>query len=168
MKGLREFLRPEFLSRIDEIVVFRNLEKQDFAKIAGLMLEEMREPLLEKDITLAYDDAALAAIAEKAYGKPYGARDIRRVIRRMVEDQICSQDYCTWRKDPKAFDYRTRLVRFSFLNAENNAINSSVLISDAFIIETERSMYAEKSVHGSFCQVVVCCTMFVIFMSAPF
>lgn len=91
MKGLREFLRPEFLSRIDEIVVFRNLEKQDFAKIAGLMLEEMREPLLEKDITLAYDDAALAAIAEKAYGKPYGARDIRRVIRQDVEDQIAAK-----------------------------------------------------------------------------
>ena len=90
MKGLREFLRPEFISRIDEIVVFRNLTKPDFEKIAALMLDEMKQPLAEKDITLQYDAAALAAIAEEAYGKPYGARDIRRVIRQIVEDQIAS------------------------------------------------------------------------------
>lgn len=90
MKGLREFLRPEFISRIDEIVVFRNLTKPDFEKIATLMLDEMKQPLAEKNITLQYDAAALAAIAEEAYGKPYGARDIRRVIRQIVEDQIAS------------------------------------------------------------------------------
>ncbi|MGN1403567.1 MAG: AAA family ATPase [Ruminococcus sp.] len=90
MKGLREFLRPEFISRIDEVVVFRNLTKEDFQKIAALMLDEMKEPLAEKDITVEYDDAALAAIAEEAFGKPYGARDIRRVIRQKVEDQVAS------------------------------------------------------------------------------
>ena len=90
MKGLREFLRPEFISRIDEIVVFRNLEKKDFEKIAALMLDEMKQPLLEKNITMQYDDAALAAIAEDSYGKPYGARDICRVIRQTVEDQVAS------------------------------------------------------------------------------
>ena len=90
MKGLREFLRPEFISRIDEIVVFRNLTKPDFEKIAALMLDELKQPLAEKNITLQYDAAALAAIAEEAYGKPYGARDIRRVIRQIVEDQIAS------------------------------------------------------------------------------
>ncbi|WP_456107850.1 AAA family ATPase [Ruminococcus sp.] len=90
MKGLREFLRPEFISRIDEIVVFRNLTKPDFEKIAALMLDEMKQPLAEKNITLQYDAAALAAIAEEAYGKPYGARDIHRVIRQIVEDQIAS------------------------------------------------------------------------------
>ena len=90
MKGLREFLRPEFISRIDEIVVFRNLEKKDFEKIASLMLDEMKQPLLEKNITMQYDDAALAAIAEDSYGKPHGARDIRRAIRQTVEDQVAS------------------------------------------------------------------------------
>ena len=90
MKGLREFLRPEFISRIDEIVVFRNLEKKDFEKIASLMLDEMKQPLLEKNITMQYDEAALAAIAEDSYGKPYGARDIRRAIRQTVEDQVAS------------------------------------------------------------------------------
>lgn len=90
MKGLREFLRPEFISRIDEVVVFQNLTKEDFQKIAALMLDEMKEPLAEKDIMVQYDDAALAAIAEEAFGKPYGARDIRRVIRQKVEDQVAS------------------------------------------------------------------------------
>ncbi|MDE6789361.1 MAG: AAA family ATPase, partial [Ruminococcus sp.] len=88
MKGLREFLRPEFISRIDEVVVFRQLAENDFADIAGLMLDEMKEPLAEKNIELAYDKQALELIAKKSYGKPYGARDIRRVIRQEVEDKI--------------------------------------------------------------------------------
>lgn len=88
MKGLREFLRPEFISRIDEIVVFKQLTKADFADIAALMLDEMKEPLSEKNITLRYDNEVLKLIAEEAYGKPYGARDIRRVIRQEIEDKI--------------------------------------------------------------------------------
>lgn len=88
IKGLREFLRPEFISRIDEIVVFRQLTKEDFAKISVLMLDEMKEPLEEKHIKLSYDDKALKEIARFSYGKPYGARDIRRVIRQEVEDKV--------------------------------------------------------------------------------
>ena len=88
MKGLRDFLRPEFISRIDEIVVFRQLEKKDFARIAALMLDEMKEPLGEKNISLSYTDEVLDIIAEKSYGKPYGARDIRRVIRQDIEDKV--------------------------------------------------------------------------------
>ena len=88
MKGLREFLRPEFISRIDEVVVFRQLTKADFADIAALMLDEMKEPLSEKDIVLTYDREVLELVAERAYGKPYGARDIRRVIRQDIEDII--------------------------------------------------------------------------------
>jgi ATP-dependent Clp protease ATP-binding subunit ClpA len=88
VKGLREFLRPEFISRIDEIVVFKQLTKEDFADIAALMLDEMKTPLSEKDITLTYNDDVLKLIAEKSYGKPYGARDIRRVIRQDIEDKI--------------------------------------------------------------------------------
>ena len=88
MKGLREFLRPEFISRIDEIITFKPLSKEDFAKIAGLMLDEMKEPLAEKNITISYDEKALNVIAEKSFGKSYNARDIRRVIRQEVEDKI--------------------------------------------------------------------------------
>lgn len=88
MKALKEFLRPEFISRIDEIITFRQLSKEDFAEIAGLMLSEMKSPLAEKNITLEYDNKALRAIAEKSYGKSYNARDIRRVIRQEVEDAV--------------------------------------------------------------------------------
>lgn len=91
MKALREFLRPEFIGRIDEIIVFNKLTKEHYAEIAGLMLEEMREPLLEKQITLSYTDEARKLIAEKAFGKTYGAREIRRIIRQDIEDQIADQ-----------------------------------------------------------------------------
>lgn len=88
MKALREFLRPEFLGRVDEIVVFSPLTEENYAQIAGLMLDEMKEPLGEKNITLSYDDEALRLIAKKSYGKKLGARDIRHVIRDEVEDKI--------------------------------------------------------------------------------
>ena len=88
MKALRDFLRPEFLGRIDEIVVFNPLTEENFAGIAGLMLDEMKSPLEEKHISLRYTDEALKANAHKAYGQKLGARDIRRVIRNEVEDKI--------------------------------------------------------------------------------
>lgn len=90
MKALSEFLRPEFLSRVDEVVVFKPLTKDDFCKIAALMLDEMKEPLAEKDITFKYDDKALEIIAEKSFGSKFGARDIRRVIRKEIEDRIAN------------------------------------------------------------------------------
>lgn len=88
MKSLREFLRPEFLSRIDEVIVFKPLVKEDFERIAALMLDEMKEPLSEKGIIIKYDNDALKAVAEKSFGKVYGARDIRRVIRKEIEEKI--------------------------------------------------------------------------------
>lgn len=88
MKALSDFLRPEFISRIDEIVVFEPLTKENYAEIAGLMLSEMKEPLAEKNITLRYDKRVLNALAEKAYGKKYGGRDIRSAIRTDIEDKI--------------------------------------------------------------------------------
>lgn len=88
MKALREFLRPEFISRIDEIIVFKSLTVENYASIARLMLEEMRVPLAEKGIGLEYDTAALEKIAAEAFGKRYGAREIRHVIRDRIEDAI--------------------------------------------------------------------------------
>ena len=88
-KALSQFLRPEFLGRVDEIVVFRDLTKPDFEKIAALRLDELREPLREKGIALSYDGAALAAIAEKSFGQKGGARDLVRAIRKDVEDRVC-------------------------------------------------------------------------------
>ena len=80
MKSLSEFLRPEFLARVDEVVVFRPLGEEDYRRIAGLMLGELKEPLTEKGIKFGWDDSALAYIAHKAYGKKSGARDLRTVI----------------------------------------------------------------------------------------
>ena len=88
MKALRDFLRPEFLGRVDEIVVFNQLTEENYASIAGLMLGEMKAPLAEQGIELRYTDDALRLIAHKAYGHKLGARDIRRIIRSDVEDKI--------------------------------------------------------------------------------
>ena len=88
-KALSQFLRPEFLGRVDEIVVFHDLTKSDFEKIAALRINELREPLSEKGISLSYDSAALGAIAEKSFGKKGGARDLVRVIRKDIEDRVC-------------------------------------------------------------------------------
>ncbi len=88
IKGLREFLRPEFLSRIDEVVVFNPLQKPSYEKIAKLMLDEMIEPLQERELTLSYTDEVLSVIADKSFSNKHGARDIRKVIRTNVEDKI--------------------------------------------------------------------------------
>ena len=90
MQSLSEFLRPEFLGRVDEIVVFNQLTEQDFVSIAALMLGELKEPLAEKGITLLWEQQALELLAKKAHGKQGGARDLRRLIRKEVEDKICS------------------------------------------------------------------------------
>ncbi len=91
MKALREFLRPEFLARVDDIIVFRPLDEGDYRRIAGLMLGELKEPLQEKGITFGWDEAATAYIAHKAVGGRSGARDLRTVIRREVEDAISNR-----------------------------------------------------------------------------
>lgn len=88
MKGLRDFLRPEFLARVDEVIVFKPLSVESYAKISKLMLSELYSPLKEKNITLTIDESVYGAVAEKAHGGKYGGRDIRRVIRSEIEDRI--------------------------------------------------------------------------------
>lgn len=88
MKALSDFLRPEFLARVDEVVVFRPLDEQNYQKIAVLMLGELKDPLNEKGIKFGWDEAAISYIAHKAYGKKSGARDLRTIIRKEVEDAI--------------------------------------------------------------------------------
>ncbi len=91
MKGLREFLRPEFLSRVDEVVVFRPLDKNDFEKIAKLMISEYVDSLSERGIKLSCSDEAYKLLAEKSIGGKSGARDLRNNIRREVEDAITTE-----------------------------------------------------------------------------
>ncbi len=90
-KSLSEFLRPEFLNRIDEIITFRALEVPDCAKIAAIMLSELRDALVEKEIKFAWTDEAAALIAEKSYSRKYGARNLRRYIQTEVEDKLANE-----------------------------------------------------------------------------
>lgn len=91
LKALREFLRPEFLGRVDEIVVFNDLDENAFRKIAVLMLDEFKEPLRDKGITFTYTDEAVAELAKESVGGTRGARDLRNNIRRKVEDKIAEK-----------------------------------------------------------------------------
>lgn len=90
MKALGEFLRPEFLSRVDEVVVFKPLTLDAYKGIAGLMIGEMKEPLLEKNITLNVSDEAYELVAKKASGGKFGGRDVRKVVRKDIEDKIAN------------------------------------------------------------------------------
>ena len=91
IKALGEFLRPEFMSRVDEIVTFAPLSPESLKRIAALMLVEYKEPLAAKGIGLSWTEAALALLCEKAKGGKFGARDLRRVIRKEVEDAIAGK-----------------------------------------------------------------------------
>jgi len=89
-KALSEFLRPEFLSRLDEIIIFSHLTKENFFDISKLMLDEYVDTLAEKGIKFTFDDKARNYLADKSYGGKSGARDLRNLIRREVEDKIAS------------------------------------------------------------------------------
>ena len=91
MKALSEFLRPEFLSRIDQVVVFRHLNEEDYVKIAALMMDEYKDSLSERGIRFTYDEKACIWLAHHAIGGKSGARDLRNLIRKEVEDRITSE-----------------------------------------------------------------------------
>lgn len=91
IKALGEFLRPEFMSRVDEIVTFAPLSPESLKRIAALMLGEYKDPLAAKGVGLSWTEAALALLCEKAKGGKFGARDLRRVIRKEVEDAIAGK-----------------------------------------------------------------------------
>ena len=85
-KALSEFLRPEFINRVDEIITFRPLDKENFAEIAKIMLGDLARTLWDKGIILRYTDAVPTHIAEKSFSAKYGARNMRRFISREIED----------------------------------------------------------------------------------
>lgn len=90
MKALGEFLRPEFLSRVDEVVVFKPLSLEAYNGIAHLMIGEMKQPLSEKNISLEVSDEAYALVAKKASGGKFGGRDVRRIVRKDIEDKVAN------------------------------------------------------------------------------
>jgi ATP-dependent Clp protease ATP-binding subunit ClpB len=89
-KALSDFLRPEFLNRVDEIITFRALEIADFNKIAGIMLGDLAEVMADKGLGWKHTEAAVALLSEKAFSTKYGARNLRRLIQTEVEDKIAA------------------------------------------------------------------------------
>ena len=88
MKALQEFLRPEFINRVDEIVYFHQLTKEDFSGIARIMLRELAESLSAKGFTFTYEDSIVDYLVEKSYSAAYGARNLRRCIQKELEDPM--------------------------------------------------------------------------------
>ena len=90
MKALQQFLRPEFINRVDEIVYFNKLTEENFLPIARLMLDELKGSLKEKGLTFTYDDALVSYLVKKSYSATYGARNLRRAIQKEEEDLLAS------------------------------------------------------------------------------
>ena len=91
MKALGEFLRPEFINRVDEIICFNRLDEENFVSIARIMLDELAASLKEKGFIFTYDDAVAAYLANKSYSLTYGARNLRRTIQKELEDVIATR-----------------------------------------------------------------------------
>ena len=91
MKALQDFLRPEFLNRVDEIVCFNHLTKENFAGIARIMLDELKASLGDKGYTLRYDEVLVDYLVEKSYSLTYGARNLWRLIQKELEDPMAAR-----------------------------------------------------------------------------
>ena len=91
MKALREFLRPEFINRVDEIVCFNQLTEENFRSIAELMLTEVKDAIAERGITLSWNDTLVDYLVKHSYSVTYGARNLRRTIQKDVEDAIAEK-----------------------------------------------------------------------------
>ena len=90
-KALEGFLRPEFINRVDDIVVFNRLTKENFGDICRIMLGDLKQILAEKNLRLEWDDAAVNALVEKGYSDKYGARNLRRLIQTEIEDPLAAR-----------------------------------------------------------------------------
>ncbi len=112
LKALGEFLRPEFIGRVDEVVVFNDLTQENYQQIAVLMLEELVEPLQDKGIAFSWDNAAIETIARLSVDGPRGARDLRNVIRRNVEDVVAA----------KIVESADSPIKSAFVTAEGDSI----------------------------------------------
>ena len=91
MKALQQFLRPEFINRVDAVITFNRLTEEHFQSIARIMLEELAVSLKEKAITLTYDDVLVELLTHKSYSRTYGARNLRRTIQKELEDPMATR-----------------------------------------------------------------------------
>ena len=88
MKALRDFLRPEFINRVDEVIYFHQLTEENFRDIARIMLDELKTSLADKGFGFMYDDAVVDVLVKKSYSAAYGARNLRRCIQKELEDPM--------------------------------------------------------------------------------
>ena len=91
LKALNEFLRPEFLNRVDEIICFNRLSEDDFRQIAAIMLNELKDGLSDRGLTLCWDERLVDYLVQKSYSLTYGARNLRRTIQKDVEDPVAEK-----------------------------------------------------------------------------
>ena len=91
LKALNDFLRPEFINRVDEIVYFNSLSEENFRSIAGLMLTETRDAIAERGISMTWSEELIDYLVKKSYSVVYGARNLRRTIQKDVEDAIAKK-----------------------------------------------------------------------------
>ena len=90
MKALREFLRPEFINRVDEVIYFHQLTEDNFRDIARIMLDELKDSLADKGFGFRYDDSVVDVLVRKSYSAAYGARNLRRCIQKELEDPMAT------------------------------------------------------------------------------
>ena len=91
MKALNEFLRPEFINRVDEVICFNQLTEANFRSIAALMLSELKDVMAEKNIALSWDESLIDHLVKEGYSVTYGARNLRRLIQKQIEDAIAEK-----------------------------------------------------------------------------
>ncbi len=91
IKALNDFLRPEFINRVDEIVYFNQLTEENFRSIAGLMLTEVRDVMADRGMAFTWDDSVIDYLVKKSYSAVYGARNLRRTIQKDVEDAVAAE-----------------------------------------------------------------------------
>ena len=96
LKALQDIMRPEFINRIDEVISFNQLTREDFAKIANILLGDLKKGVERSGITLTWDEAVPAQLAEESFSVKYGARNLRRLIEKQVEDQAANLILDSW------------------------------------------------------------------------
>ena len=116
MKALNEFLRPEFINRVDEVICFNQLTEENFRAIAGLMLGELRDVMKEKNIALTWDDSLVDYLVGKAYSVTYGARNLRRTIQKDIEDVLAQ----------RIVENRGREIKSIAMSAQDDAVTIAI------------------------------------------
>jgi ATP-dependent Clp protease ATP-binding subunit ClpA len=117
LKALSDFLRPEFINRVDEIISFNRLSEEDFRGIAKIMLGELKSNLEERGIALRWEDSILDYLVKKSYSITYGARNLRRTVQKELEDPMAQRII-------DSYDHPVTQIRAA---AENGAVRIDAL-----------------------------------------